>query len=431
MSTAVMLFTRDLRVHDNPALRAACAGAERLVPLFVFDPRVRTSPGRQRFLIESLEDLRASLRMRGGDLVVRRGDPVGETIAVARSVEATSIMLSADVSGYAVRRQRRLAEAAAAHRLRVELHDGVTVVPPGALRPVTGGCHYRIFTPYWRVWRDHPRRAELPAPRRVRFPDEVARGAWPPVTGPPNDGFPGGESAARRRLDAWTGDASRYAGARDTLSADATSRLSPYLHFGCVSPLTVEIAAGAADAFVRQLCWRDFYHQTLAAFPALGREPYRPHRREDWRDDADALAAWQEGRTGVPIVDAGMRQLVAEGFMHNRARLITASFLTSLLRLDWREGADWYARWLLDADVANNYGNWQWVAGTGTDTRPYRRFSPLRQAQRFDPHGAYVRRWVPELADLPGRTVHEPWLLPPGLLRDLRYEPPLAVEATL
>jgi deoxyribodipyrimidine photo-lyase len=404
----------------------------RVVPLFVFDPRLPTTPRRQRFLIESLQDLRTSLRMRGGDLVVRRGDPVRETIAVARAAGASSIMLAADVSAYAVRRQRRLAEAVAAHRMRVELHDGVTVVPPGALRPGTGGHQYRVFTPYWRAWRNYPRRAEVPAPGRVEIPGEVPRGAWPPLPGQPNYGFPGGESAARQRLDAWIGDAFQYADERDALSADATSRLSPYLHFGCVSPLSVATAAGAAEAFVRQLCWRDFYYQTLAAFPTLSTDPYRPNGREDWRDDDEALAAWQEGRTGIPIVDAGMRQLAAEGFMHNRARLITASFLTSRLRIDWRQGAEWYARSLLDADVANNNGNWQWVAGTGTDTKPYRHFSPLRQALRFDPHGTYVRRWIPELADIPGRAVHEPWLLPANLQRPLRYDWPMAdaVEAT-
>jgi deoxyribodipyrimidine photo-lyase len=424
MSTAVVLFTRDLRVHDNPALAAACAAAERVVPLFVFDPEVRTSARRRRFLVESLADLAGSLRRRGGDLVVRHGDPVAETIAVARSVGAGDVMLAADVSGYAVRRQRRL--TASAHRLRVTLHDGVTVVPPGDLRPDGGGSHYQVFTPYWRRWRELARRAEHPAPRRVRLPDGVDPGSWP-ATGPgaPIDAFPGGETAARRRLRAWLRRADRYGDEHDALAADTTSRLSPYLHLGCVSPVTVA-SAGAPEEFARQLCWRDFFHQLLAAFPALAREPYRSAARDDWRHDDDALAAWREGRTGVPIVDAGMRQLAAEGFMHNRARLITASFLTKRLSVDWRQGARWYSHSLLDADMANNNGNWQWVAGTGTDTKPYRRFNPVRQALRFDPDGAYVRRWVPELADVPGAAVHEPWLLPAGR-RPRRYDPPLAL----
>jgi deoxyribodipyrimidine photo-lyase len=427
MSTAVVLFTRDLRVHDNPALAAACASAERVVPLFVFDPDLRTSPRRRRFLIESLADLADSLRKRGGDLVVRRGDPVAETIAVARSVGASHVLLAADVSAYAERRHRRLTDEAATHRLRVTRHDGVSVVPPGEVRPTGGGSHYQVFTPYWRVWRERPRRAERPAPRRVTLPDGIDPGALPAADrGAPNATFPGGEAEARRRLRAWLRRADRYADTHDELDADATSRLSPYLHLGCVSPLTVASAAGPAEAFVRQLCWRDFFHQLLAAFPALARRAYRPGAHEDWRHDEDALAAWRAGRTGVPIVDAGMRQLAAEGFMHNRARLITASFLTKRLGVDWRQGARWYARSLLDADLANNNGNWQWVAGTGTDTKPYRRFNPVRQALRFDPDGAYVRRWVPELADVAGPDVHQPWLLPAGL-RPRRYEAPLAL----
>jgi deoxyribodipyrimidine photo-lyase len=201
--------------------------------------------------------------------------------------------------------------------------------------------------------------------------------------------------------------------------------MSPYLHFGCVSPITVAGAVGSEE-YRRQLCWRDFFHQVLYAFPDLPRRNYRPGAPDDWRDDPPALTAWREGRTGIPIVDAGMRQLAGEGWMHNRARLITASFLTKRLGLDWRDGAHWYAHLLLDADVANNIGNWQWVAGTGNDPRFNRRFNPIRQAQRFDRDGEYVRRWVPELDHVPGAAVHEPWRLPPNERRALRYEGPLA-----
>jgi deoxyribodipyrimidine photo-lyase len=389
MRTAVVLFTRDLRVHDNPALHAACAAAERVVPLFVADPRIRSSPNRRRFLAESLADLRESLQARGGDLVVREGDPVEEAVKVAREVGAFGIGLAADHSAYAAARQRRLATACDAERLALKLFDGVTIVPPGAVRPA-GGDHYRVFTPYWRAWQGVRRREVLPAPRRVTLPDGLHIGRLPsePATG----AMPGGESAGRERLAAWRRRVDGYADGHDDLAGDRTSRLSPYLHFGCVSPLGVEAAAKGSDAFTRQLCWRDFYHQVLAAFPELPRRAYRSGAAERWRDDPAALDAWKEGRTGVSIVDAGMRQLRAEGFMHNRARLVTASYLTKHLEVDWREGAAWFARWLLDADVANNWGNWQWVAGTGNDTKPYRRFSPERQAARFDPDGAYRRR---------------------------------------
>jgi deoxyribodipyrimidine photo-lyase len=424
MRTFVVLFTRDLRVADNPALHAACSVAEQVVPLFVQDPAVPSSPNRQRFLAESLADLRQALRRRGADLVVRRGDPVAEAVRVARSVAAFGIGVAADASGYAVHRQRRLEAACATDRLALGLFDSVTVVPPGALRPSGAGDHYRVFTPYWRAWQGYRRRHLLPAPRRIAMPGAIAAGPLPaPASGGSTRVLPGGESAAQERLATWRVRVGGYAEDRDRLSADATSRLSAYLHFGCVSAPAVAAATHGSTEFLRQLCWRDFYQQVLAGFPALGREPFRPGAGESWVDDPEALAAWHAGQTGVPIVDAGMRQLGAEGFMPNRARLIAAAFLTKQLGLDWRAGARWFSRWLLDADVANNYGNWQWVAGTGPDTRR-RQFNPLRQAQRFDPDGAYVRRWVPELAGVPGAAVHQPWRLPGPQRRRLAYRPP-------
>jgi len=207
------------------------------------------------------------------------------------------------------------------------------------------------------------------------------------------------------------------------LAGDRTSRLSAYLHFGCLSPLELARQAGAHESFVRQLCWRDFHHQVLAAFPDLPRRDYRSRGRR-WRRDAAAATAWRQGRTGVPIVDAAMRQLLAEGFVHNRARLLAASYLVKDLGLDWRIGASHYADWLTDAEVANNSGNWQWVAGTGNDTRPNRRFNLLRQAHRYDPDGTYVRRYVDELAGVKGGAAHEPWRLPAPERRALGYPPP-------
>ncbi|BCB91159.1 cryptochrome/photolyase family protein [Phytohabitans suffuscus] len=395
MRTAVVLFTRDLRLRDNPALHAACAAAERVVPLFVLDPRIRSSPNRRRFLAECLADLRESLRARGGDLVVRHGDPVEQAVKVAREVGAFGIGLAADHSAYAAARQRRLAEACDGERLALRLFDGVTVVPPGALKPTGGGDHYRVFTPYWRAWQGVRRREVVGTPRRVTLPDGLTVGRLPAaaVTGGSPDVVPGGESAARERLSAFRRRAGGYAEGHDDLAGDRTSRLSPYLHFGCLSPVSLESTVDSPE-FVRQLCWRDFYHQVLAGFPELPRRAYRRGTTERWRYDEAALDAWKEGRTGVSIVDAGMRQLLAEGFMHNRARLVTASYLTKHLELDWREGAAWFARWLLDADVANNWGNWQWVAGTGNDTRPHRRFNPERQARRFDPDGGYRERYL-------------------------------------
>nr|BFE87055.1 hypothetical protein GCM10020093_096560 [Planobispora longispora] len=210
-----------------------------------------------------------------------------------------------------------------------------------------------------------------------------------------------------------------YADGKDDLAGDRTSRLGPYLRLGCVSPLELESLAENGE-FVRQLCWRDFYHQVTSAFPRIDRDDYRP-RGTRWRDDDGAIRAWKEGLTGVPIVDAGMRHLLAEGWMPNRVRMITASFLVKRVFVDWRVGAGHFAELLLDGVVASNYGNWQWVAGTGNDTRPNRTLSPVRQARRFDPQGEYVRRYLPELAAVPAKAVHEPWRSAPVK----GYPPPL------
>jgi deoxyribodipyrimidine photo-lyase len=246
----------------------------------------------------------------------------------------------------------------------------------------------------------------LPSPRRVALPPALARGFVPAraalVAGATSPAvLRGGEARGRARLARWAaGGLARYAERHDALAVEGTSRLGAYLHLGCVSALEVAtrcLARPGGDAFLRQLCWRDFHHQVTAAFPAIAREDYRPRARR-WRDDRALLEAWKAGRTGCPIVDAGMRQLAAEGWMPNRARLIAASFLVKTLGLDWRLGARHFLDLLVDGDIANNSGNWQWVAGTGNDTRPHRAFDPLRQARRFDPEGLYVRRWAPELA---------------------------------
>jgi deoxyribodipyrimidine photo-lyase len=416
-TTAVVLLTRDLRVHDNPALAAACANAERVVPLFVFDPALgHLSANRARFLHQCVADLRERLRERGGDLVVRVGDPVAEAMRLAGEVGATMLGVAADVSAYARRRERRLAAECEGQRISLRLFPGVTVVDPGTIRT------YRVFSAYHRVWLTAPRRTEVAAPRQVTLPGGVAVGRLPAIPAGESPGAAkGGETEGRRRLTAWSRDSRAYGDVRDDLAGDQTSRLSPYLRFGCLSPLAVTRATASADEFVRQLCWRDFFYQVALAFPAIATEAFRPSADGGWRDDPGALAHWQDGLTGVPVVDAGMRQLRTEGWMHNRARMITASFLTKQLGLDWRLGVRWFFRWLLDGDVPNNAGNWQWVAGTGHDARPYRRFNPIRQALRFDPDGEYVRRHVPELRAVAGPAVHQPWLLPDRL----DYPPPL------
>ncbi|MER6830460.1 deoxyribodipyrimidine photo-lyase [Streptosporangium sp. NPDC000563] len=421
----IVLFSRDLRVHDHPALAAACEHARHVVPLFVADPSV---PGgdRRGFLAECLADLRESLRERGGELIVRRGDPIAETMRLARETGARAVHVSTDVSTLARRRQRRLAEECERARTAFHMFPGLTIVPPDALRPSGGGDHYRVFTPYWRAWARQPRREVLKAPGVVRVPDGVWAGRPPEPGRASHELFRGGETVGRRRMRQWLKHCvDDYADGHDDMAGNRTSRLSPYLRFGCVSPLELEALArevggvgegegGGAEEFVRQLCWRDFFYQVTRAFPRINRDDYRP-RGHEWRDDDHAAQAWKEGMTGVPIVDAGMRQLLSEGWMHNRARMIVGSFLVRRLGVDWRVGADHFFDLLLDGDVANNYGNWQWVAGTGNDTRPNRPVNHIRQAKRYDPEGEYVRRHVPELGTVPTRMIHEPWRLPSGV----------------
>lgn len=391
MRTVIMLFTRDLRVHDNPALDAAVRTADEVVPLFVLDRTISVGRNRQRFLAESLTDLRASIRTLGADLVIRRGDPVAEAIRLARQTGAIGIGCMADYSGFAIRRQRRFERVCEAERIAFRTFAGATVVPPGDVVPSSGGALYRVFTPYYRAWLAKRWRDAVPTPKAISMP-VLACGEIP--TGPgASPHWQGGETDALRRLTTWTRRSGGYADGHDDLAGDLTSRLSPYLHFGCLSPLRLA-TAGMPDLYVRQLCWRDFYHQLLAEFPRMPTTNFRPTAADSWLDDPEGLARWKAGETGVDIVDAGMLQLRDEGFMHNRARLVTASYLTTTLGIDWRAGADWFMAHLVDADVANNYGNWQWVAGTGTDTKPYRRFSPTRQAERFDPAGLYVQRYL-------------------------------------
>lgn len=419
----IVLFTRDLRVHDNPALHAACEACEEVVPLFVLDDEVLArfgAPNRVAFLLDSLGDLDRSLRERGGALVVRHGDVVGEVVRLG----VPTVFLAEDVSAYARRREQRLRDAG----LDVHVSPGVTVVPPGALTPSSGVDFFSVFTPYWNRWRAEGRRSVLDPPAAFRLPDGGVDGeVCGTDVGTTSPGLlRGGETEARRRVAAWiSGGLGAYGSGRDDLADDSTSRLSAYLRFGCISPLEVveqTISRPGGEAFVRQLCWRDFHYQLFAARPELAREDMRA-RRDRWRDDDEALEAWKEGRTGYPLVDAGMRQLRAEGFMHNRARLVTASFLTKHLYIDWRTGAEHYASLLADADIPNNVGNWQWVAGTGADTRPNRMFNPTRQGERYDPAGDYVRRWIPELADVDGAAIHEPWRL--GLLGAADYPAPI------
>jgi deoxyribodipyrimidine photo-lyase len=380
-----------------------------------------------------LRDLDASLEQRGSTgLVVRRGDTSGEIVALAREADAATVHVAGDWSRFAQARTHRLGTALSDVGVELVVHDEtLVVVPPGAVTPDRKN-HFAVFSPYHRRWSEQPRRQVLDAPTRLASPD-VPKGRIPSAErlceGARARHLPeGGETAARRRMHAWVqSSVTAYADHHDDLPGDDTSRISPYLHLGCVSPVELMAVAGrsqGAQAFARQLAWRDFNLQLLAARPEIATEDYRG-RGDRWRKDTDDLTAWREGRTGYPIVDAAMRQLLQEGWMHNRGRLVVGSFLTKTLYLDWRDGAQHFLHHLVDGDIANNQLNWQWVAGTGTDSRPNRVLSPLRQAERFDPEGDYVRRYVPELAAVAGAAVHMPWKLPADVRATLDYPEPI------
>ena len=441
---AIAWFRRDLRLHDNPALAAALGAAApvgQVVPLFVRDPAILASGrvGRHRAgrLDAAIAALDLELRARGGRLVVRTGRPAEVLPALARETGAQEVHASRDCTPYARRRDGAVA-AALGPGVLLRLHAGTLLVEPEALG------ERRVFTPFHRAWLEvlgsWPGFGPLRAPERIAVPASVASEPIPSIA-------PRGEAAALDSLAAFAGRADRYARERDALDGGVGSGLSADLHLGTISPRRV-LEAVSEPSFVRQLAWRDwaahrawFAPESLGRaeprgqFPVRGDVPARAgepawgsvlaevrestHDREPaWGHEPALLAAWVEGRTGYPAVDAAMRQLAETGWISNRARMIAASFLVKDLLLDWRLGLDWFERTLVDADVASNALNWRWVAGVGPDASPwFRIMNPVLQGERFDPHGAWVRRWVPELRDVPDAFAHRPWDAPAGAPR--------------
>jgi deoxyribodipyrimidine photo-lyase len=417
-------------------LHAASERADRLVPVFVLDDRLihgrHASGSRTQFLLDCLSDLDAALQKLDTRLVIRHGPPERELAALVRETSATELHFSADVTPFARARGRGVAEALADMEVELHAHPGQYVADvPGDVR-TKSGTPQTVFGHYYRAWLDDGRREVVPAPRGLPpLPSGLAKGRIPSLSGlgleqEVDDPAAGGESAARSRVRSYLdGPVREYADDHDALGRDNTSRLSPYLRFGCVSPRELEDAlprGEGPDAFRRQLCWRDFYAQLLLHHPANACDEFREKYRGaiDWNDSDEDFAAWCEGRTGYPLVDAGMRQLLREGWMHNRARLVVGSFLTKDLGIDWRRGERWFMCLLLDGDEANNNGNWQWIGSVGVDPQPvYRRiYNPARQQERHDPDGIYVRRYVPELADVPDKYLAEPWTMPGDVQHD-------------
>ncbi|MGA7688037.1 MAG: deoxyribodipyrimidine photo-lyase [Jiangellales bacterium] len=423
---SVLWFRRDLRLADNPALlRAATDGDGRVVPLFVLDPALWGPAGdvRRAYLNASLRALDASM---GGALHVRRGDPVDVVRTVARSAGATSVHVAADTGPYGRRRDSAVQVALTDADITFVRTGCSYAVPPGAVRKQDDGP-YSVFTPFSRAWREGGWPDPAPLPDQVTW--AVPTGGGDRMYEDPDLGdltLPeAGEAAALRRWqtfrDAGEQGLDGYAERRDRPDLAGTSVLSHHLKWGEIHPRTLladlrSRTGPGPDTFRTELAWREFYADVLWHRPATAREYLRPqYAAMQYDRPGDDLQAWAQGRTGYPFVDAGMRQLRSEGWMHNRVRMVVASFLVKDLHVEWQHGARHFMRWLRDGDLASNSHGWQWTAGSGTDASPYFRvFNPVTQGLRFDPDGEYVRRYVPELSHLPGPTAHEPWATDDG-----------------
>ena len=437
MSCAIWWIRRDLRITDNQALAAALAAGDEVLPVFVLDPALLGSrfagPRRTDFLMGGLRALDEDLRARGSRLIVLEGDPVAQIGALIGATGAHLVAAEADHSPYATQRDAEATQAW--HPVPLQLVDGVTARPVGAVRKQDGDA-YTVFTPYAKRWRAAgPLRPSqlISAPTTINTPAEVESRALP-AAGDESALWPPGERHGLARLDAFVNGGIRgapaplygYAKNRDRPDLDGTSRLSPYLRFGMISSRTAVVRAYAAMAaapnddarrnagvWLDELIWRDFYVTILAEFPQVrGRSFRSDYDAIQWSNNEGDFEAWCAGKTGYPFIDAAMRQLLATGWMHNRARMAVASFLVKDLLIDWRWGEAWFMQQLLDGDPAANNGGWQWSAGTGTDAAPYFRiFNPTAQGVKFDPEGTYIRRWVPELAKVATKFIHEPWTM--------------------
>ncbi|WP_350281163.1 deoxyribodipyrimidine photo-lyase [Kribbella sp. HUAS MG21] len=403
--TTVMWFRRDLRLADNPALLdAVAAGDGRVLGIFVLDPALwdRAGDPRREHLAASLRSLSASMR---GRLVVRRGDPATVIPAVADEVGAASVHVSADYAPYGQQRDHAVETSLRCPLVRTG--SPYAVAPGGVLNQQ--GRSYQVFTPYFKAWAAHGWRQPVEAPGDVRW--IAADGVELPASSKA-----AGEKVALERWHAYLDDVARYDDERDRPDLDSTSRMSVPLKYGEIHPRTMladlarERSTGA-EAYRRELAWREFCADLLARYPEAAWKPLRPEfERMRYDEPGELFDAWREGRTGYPFVDAGMRQLAETGFVHNRVRMVVASFLVKDLHVHWKYGARWFMSALRDGDLASNSLNWQWVAGCGADAAPYFRiFNPVGQGLKFDPAGDYVRRWVPELRHLDGKAAHEPW----------------------
>ena len=435
--TALWWIRRDLRLTANPALQRALQDGFRVIPVYILDPALlgsdRLGRVRKNFFLENLAALQGDILQAGGTLVLRSGRPFQALSGLLQESGAVRIYAEEDYSPYAQARDQRVA---AQHDL--QLVQGLTIAHPEQIR-THAGDPYQVYSYYRKKWKrrffESLRSQRAPELEPTFFDHKLASDELPdrePAELP--EVFPAGSRAARKKLDRFTrGDQPpifRYARDRDRPDREGTSQLSPYLHFGALSIQEVFLAglsaldqaAGSsqrqgAETWLDELIWREFYQMILYHHPRVLQENFREkYSRLTWRNDREIFQRWKEGRTGYPLVDAGMRQLLTEGWMHNRVRMVSASFLVKDLLIDWRWGENWFMEQLLDADLAANNGGWQWVAGTGTDAAPYFRiFNPTSQAEKHDPQGVYIRAYLPELEKVPDQYIHQPWKMPETL----------------
>lgn len=446
--TTLLWFSRDLRLSDNPALTAALARGQPVIPVFILDDDDAgdwAPLGASRWwLHHSLLSLTKALQALGSTLVLRRGRAATVLAEVAAEARATAVHWNRRYEPWALSRNEKIKKSLTGKGLEVQSFNSALLCEPWALRNKSG-MPFRVFTPFWKTLRSSLSAVTTsPAPSRMPPPacsiKSDALETWQLTPQRPNWASefsqvwaPGEKGALHRLAEFGKHAAARYHERRNIPSVAGTSRLSPHLHFGEVGPrqiwrtLTTHLMAregnplsGGVETFLSEIAWREFSYHLLFHFPTL---PHEPLRREfadfPWLNDPQQLRAWQRGATGYPIVDAGMRELWHTGWMHNRVRMIVASFLIKDLLINWQTGAAWFWDTLVDADLANNSASWQWVAGCGADAAPYFRiFNPSLQGVKFDPEGAYVRRWIPELAKMPAALLHEPWTARPLDLSD-------------